>query len=179
MNKDESCQELKDIRFKTMFITGNKESNVKIADSSESQISIMLDKEIKQNRAEPWSKLNKATKIIKIKNYSKNYKNDKNITDDEKDLEKYLIDAMNRKRLTSIKDVTYDKETGVIKSIPSLIFNQSTRKFTLKRNDKRTSTIKHLTPDTKKKKGDYKNKAKKGSVQERTDQERSNERIIL
>lgn len=162
MNKDESCQELKDIRFKTMFITGNKESNVKIADSSESQISIMLDKEIKQNRAEPWSKLNKATKIIKIKNYSKNYKNDKNITDDEKrDLEKYLIDAMNRKRLTSIKDVTYDKETGVIKSIPSLIFNQSTRKFTLKRNDKRTSTIKHLTPDTKKKKETIKTKRKK------------------
>ncbi len=151
MNKDERCQELKDIRFKTMFITGNKGSNDNIADSCESQISIMLDKEIKQNKAEPWSKLNKATKIVKIKNYSKNYKNDKNITDDEKkDLEKYLIDAMNRKRLTSIKDVTYDKETGIIKSIPSLMFNTSTRKFTLKRNDKRTSTIKHLTPDKKK-----------------------------
>tara|TARA_Y100000996_G_C22470599_1_gene621935 strand:+ start:144 stop:650 length:507 start_codon:yes stop_codon:yes gene_type:complete len=162
MNKDESCQELKDIRYKTMFITGNKESNLYITESSESQISIMLDKEIKQNKNEPWSKLNKATKIVKIKNYSQNYKNDKNITDNEKkDLEKYLIEAMNRKRLTSIKDVTYDKESGLIKSIPSLTFNTTTRKFTLKRNDRRTSTIKHLTPDFKKKKDTTRTKRKK------------------
>ena len=75
---------------------------------------------------------------------------------------------MDRKRLTSIKDVTYDKDTGVIKTIPSLTFNPTTRKFTLKRSDKRTSTIKHLTPDNKKKKEskEKKSRRKKEPVKE-------------
>jgi|TARA_B110000261_G_scaffold163099_1_gene208304 hypothetical protein len=170
MNKDETCQELKDIRYKTMFITGNKQTNTNITDTSEADIGIMLDKELKQNKSEPWSKLNKTAKITKIKNYTSDYSIVKDITSDEKkELEKYLINAMDRKRLTSIKDVTYDKETGVIKTIPSLSFNHATRKFTLKRNDKRTSTIKHLTPDSKKKKDSSKDKKvrlKKENVKE-------------
>ena len=159
MNKDETCQELKDIRYKTMFITGNKQNNTSVTDTSEVDIGLMLDKELKQNKAEPWSKLNKTAKINKIKNYTSDYSNVNDITDEEKkELENYLITAMDRKRLTSIKDVTYDKDLGIIKTIPSLTFNPATRKFTLKRNDKRTSTIKHLTPDSKKKKDSSKDK---------------------
>jgi hypothetical protein len=159
MNKDETCQELKDIRYKTMFITGNKQNNTNVTDTSEMDIGIMLDNELKQNKAEPWSKLNKTAKIAKIKNYTSEYTNVKDITNDEKkELENYLIIAMDRKRLTSIKDVTYDKELGIIKTIPSLTFNPTTRKFTLKRNDKRTSTIKYLTIDSKKKKDTSKDK---------------------
>lgn len=67
MNKDETCQELKDIRYKTMFITGNKQTNNSTTDTSEVDIGIMLDKELNQNKAEPWSKLNKTAKIAKIK----------------------------------------------------------------------------------------------------------------
>lgn len=169
MIKDETCQELKDIRYKTMFITGNKETNNSITDTSELDISIMLDKELTQNKAEPWSKLNKTAKIAKIKNYTADYSIVKDITlDEKKELETYLINAMDRKRLTSIKDVTYDKDTGVIKTIPSLTFNPTTRKFTLKRSDKRTSTIKHLTPDNKKKKDskEKKSRRKKEPVKE-------------
>jgi hypothetical protein len=70
MNKDETCQELKDIRYKTMFITGNKQNNTNVTDTSEMDIGIMLDNELKQNKAEPWSKLNKTAKIAKIKNYT-------------------------------------------------------------------------------------------------------------
>jgi hypothetical protein len=153
MIKDEPCQELKDIRYKTMFITGNKQPNGSITDTSEMDISIMLDKELNQNKAEPWSKLNKTAKISKIRKYTADYTSVNDITvEEQKELETYLITAMDRKRLTSIKDVTYDKEAGVIKTIPLLAFNPTTRKFTLKRNEKRTSTIKHLTLDNKKKK---------------------------
>ena len=49
-----------------------------------------------------------------------------NFENEKKELETYLISAMDRKRLTSIKDVTYDKDTGVIKTIPSLTFNPTT-----------------------------------------------------
>lgn len=169
MNKDETCQELKDIRYKTMFITGNKQTNNSISDTSEIDIGIMLDKELNQNKAEPWSKLNKTAKIAKIKIYTADYSIVKDITlEEKKELESYLITAMDRKRLTSIKDVTYDKDAGVIKTIPSLTFNPATRKFTLKRSDKRTSTIKHLTPDSKKKKDskDKKPRRKKETVKE-------------
>ena len=55
--------------------------------------------------------------------------------------------------LLFIFNVQYDKDKGIIKSIPMLQFNTTTRKFTLKRNEKRTSTVKHLTQTTKTKKG--------------------------
>jgi len=82
MNKDETCQELKDIRYKTMFITGNKQNNTSVTDTSEVDIGLMLDKELKQNKSEPWSKLNKTAKINKIKNYTSDYSNVNDITDD-------------------------------------------------------------------------------------------------
>lgn len=169
MIKDETCQELKDIRYKTMFITGNNQTNNSITDTSEIDIGILLDNELNQNKSQPWSKLNKTAKIAKIKNYTADYTLVKDITlYEKKELETYLITAMDRKRLTSIKDVTYDKDAGLIKTIPSLSFNPVTRKFTLKRSDKRTSTIKHLTQDSKKKKDpkDKNPRRKKETVKE-------------
>ena len=59
---------------------------------------------------------------------------------------------MERKKLQRQKDVVYDIETNAIKSITSLIFNKTTNKFTLKRSDKRTSTLKSLAPKKIKKK---------------------------
>ena len=40
----------------------------------------------------------------------------------------------------------YNKDTGKILSIPSLIYNTGAKKFTLKRCDKRQSTLKSLAP---------------------------------
>ena len=51
--------------------------------------------------------------------YNVNVLNDTNI----EELKVYLIDSLDRKRLTSVKDVIYDKEECVIKDIPSLVFN--------------------------------------------------------
>ncbi len=142
------CQELQDIRFKTMFITGNGiADNHAISDiDNEKNISNFLNKELIKNKLEPWSKLNKTAKITKIKEYSNKYCIDNELDSEEKNtLEEYLLNSLDRKRLTNIKDVQYDRENGVIKNIPMLTYNSSTRKFTLKRSDKRTSTIKHLT----------------------------------
>jgi hypothetical protein len=50
-------------------------------------------------------------------------------------------------KLQKAKDVTYDKSTHEIISIPALHFNQLSRNFTLKITDsKRVSTLKSLTP---------------------------------
>ena len=68
----------------------------------------------------------------------------------------YLTAAINRNRLQKVRDVKYNKETGEVESIPHLQFNVTTRKFTLKRNDKRISTLNSLgsgTNNTRKKRG--------------------------
>jgi hypothetical protein len=59
----------------------------------------------------------------------------------------FLKDCLDRKRLSRVKDVIYDKVTGDIKEIPSLHFNKVSNHFTLKNIDKqRTSTLKSLPP---------------------------------
>jgi len=60
------------------------------------------------------------------------------------------------KKLNRVKDVNYDKETGIIKDIPPLCYIKQTQHFTLKNIDKRVSTLKSLAP--KKLQGTHKNK---------------------
>ena len=49
-----------------------------------------------------------------------------------------VSNCLEKKQLNKVRDVLYDKENGVIKSIPQLQFTNSTRKFHLKRCDKQT-----------------------------------------
>ena len=58
----------------------------------------------------------------------------------------FISTSLDRKKLQRTKDVTYDTNTGIIKSIPCLSFNKTSKKFTLKRCDKRPSTLKSLAP---------------------------------
>jgi hypothetical protein len=44
------------------------------------------------------------------------------------------------------KDVTYEKETGILENIPNLQFNNTTRKFSLKKSAQHVSTAKALGP---------------------------------
>jgi hypothetical protein len=63
---------------------------------------------------------------------------------------------LDRKKLQRVKDVTYDVKTGRIKAIPGLTFNKNKHKFTLRRVDKKKSTLKGLAPKRKKDKIDIK-----------------------
>jgi hypothetical protein len=75
-----------------------------------------------------------------------------NLDDNEvKTLKQYLVTCFDNKKLQSMKDLVYDKPTGKIKTIPILLFNSANRTFTLKRNEKRVSTIKSLGLGKKKK----------------------------
>ena len=107
-----------------------------------------LEKEKKSNVGDPWSKLDKTAKIRKITAFAEKYKEDQNMTQHESDtLLVFLKDCLDRKRLTRVKDVIYDKEKGVIQEIPALHFNKGSTHFTLKNTDKqRTSTLKSLPP---------------------------------
>jgi hypothetical protein len=83
----------------------------------------------------------------KIRVFVDDYSTINNLTVKEsKFLLTFLTTSLDQKRLSKSKDVIYDRENGLIKSIPCLLFNQINRKFTLKRCEKRQSTLKSLPP---------------------------------
>ena len=120
-----------------------------------------LDKFLEQekifNSNEPWSKLDKTSKFKKLTTYADEYSSTNNLSKEEKErLISFLKDSLDRKKFQRVKDVIYDKVTGVVKDIPALHYNKPTNHFTLKNIDKtRVSTLKSLPP--KKKSGTAKN----------------------
>ncbi|NDA89409.1 MAG: hypothetical protein EBY20_00625 [Alphaproteobacteria bacterium] len=155
-NTSEECIELKNIKYKTMLLNGTPVKETKSSSDLTNLEKFLEDDKINiQN--EPWSKLDKTIKTKKMMTYAEEYVKKNNLTSDEESaLRAFLRDCLDRKRLQRVKDVEYDKTTGEVKDIPSLIFNKTTSHFTLKNLDKqRVSTLKSLPP--KKAKGTIKN----------------------
>ena len=108
-------------------------------------INNFLENETKMSKSEPWNKLDKTAKIKLLNEYVETIVEKHNLSEtDTADLKKYLIDSLDKKKLQHVKDVQCDKSTGKIQSIPTLVFNTATRKFTFKRCEKRVSTLKSL-----------------------------------
>merc|ERR1711871_1510604 len=82
-----------------------------------------LEKEKQMNTNIPWAKLDKTIKIKKLNSYVDKYISDNKLTaTDNKNMKKYLRDLLDKKMLNRVKDVSYDKEEGVITNIPLLCF---------------------------------------------------------
>lgn len=107
----------------------------------------LLEKEKNKNKSDSWNKIDKTMKIKKISNYADKYGKTNSLSQKQiKGLKVFLIDCLDKNKLNKTKDVVYNKETCTIDNIPALLFNQSTRNFTLKQCEKRISTIKSLAP---------------------------------
>ena len=84
---------------------------------------------------------------MKINSYIETLVIENNLSGEEiSELKEYMLNCLDKKKLQHVKDVVYDKTTGSIKNIPCLVFNKTSRKFTLKRSEKRVSTLKSLGP---------------------------------
>lgn len=152
----DECQELKNIKYKTMLLNGAPLQETKSSNDI-SNLEKFLEEEKINNSNEPWCKLNKTIKTKKLLEYVEVYKKDKNLDENEtKNLITFLKDSLDKKKLCRVKDVIYDKEKGIVKDIPALTYTKSTKHFTLKNMDKRVSTLKSLAP--KKGNGTIKNK---------------------
>jgi hypothetical protein len=157
-NQNEECLELKNIKYKTMLLNGNPIKETK-ASNDMSNLDNFLENEKNNNSNEPWCKLNKTIKTKKLIEYVSIYIKENDMTEGEGELLiAFLKEAMDRKKLQRVKDVIYDKITGIVKEIPALSYTKSTKHFTLKNIDKRLSTIKSLPPVSKKTNGTLKNK---------------------
>ena len=151
---DEECQELKNIKYKNMLLSGNSNTiNKTTVNSKQSNIDMFLDKESKLNKNETWNKLNKTAKITQLNDYVDLITNEHQLSPEEiTNLKEYLIISLDKKKLQHVKDIQHDKVTNKIKLIPCLHFNPVTRKFTIKRQEKRVSTLKSLGAGKPKKK---------------------------
>ena len=143
MSKDKELQELNNIKYKSMILNNNSRNNLSPIETNDtSNINDFLEKEKKHHTGEHWSKLDKTIKMQKIRAFVEKYSIDNNLNQkDTKSLLAFLTTSLDQKKLSKTKDVVYDKSTGLIKSIPCLLFNQTQRKFTLKRVEKRQTTM--------------------------------------
>jgi hypothetical protein len=150
-NKDDYCKELKNIAYKTMLLNG-QEIVPEINNTNNNILSNFLENESCANKKENWSKLDKTQKIKKLITHIDNLQKKYKLSDDETSkCHKYLLKCLERKALSKVKDVIYDKETGFISDIPNLHFDNIERVFILKKDDKHVSTVKCLPSETKSK----------------------------
>ncbi len=135
-------EELKNIKYRNMLLNRNDAINY------DSTVDEILDADAKSIKIVQWSKLDKSTKHNKIVEYSEKYCKENGIvsTDEKQKLTDFLIEAVDKKRIHKMKDIVFDKETQTILNIPSIVYNKSTRHFTLKLTDKHVSTLKNITP---------------------------------
>jgi len=145
-NTINECQELKNIKYKTMLLNGVQIQETKSSNNL-SNLDKFLENEKNNNINEPWCKLNKTIKTKKIQDFIDIYKIENELSEDETNsLTSFLNECLDRKKLQRVKDVIYDKELGVIKQIPALCYIKANKHFTLKNIDKRISTLKSLAP---------------------------------
>tara|TARA_Y100000741_G_scaffold357019_1_gene334370 strand:+ start:117 stop:599 length:483 start_codon:yes stop_codon:yes gene_type:complete len=158
----DECIELKNIKYKTMLVSPEtmevkSKQNIKNIDEIIKRDQAITDKL-------PWNKLNKTIKLNKLDNYIEEYSISNNINIDEREqLTTLLYDSLNKKLLQKAKDIVYDKECGVIKNIPILVFNKTLKKkFTIKNGEKKISPLRSLAPKkrTAKNKSDKRQKGK-------------------
>ena len=146
--KSEECMELKNIKYKTMLLNGNKK-NLNSVINEASNLELLLEEESESNKKESWNKLDKSEKMNKITLYINRLINEHKLSNNESEaLKDYLSQNIDKKNLLKNKDVIYSKETGILECIPNLQFNNSTRKFTLKKQHQQ-SVLKSVGPTRK------------------------------
>tara|TARA_B110000858_G_C17688903_1_gene420318 strand:- start:176 stop:682 length:507 start_codon:yes stop_codon:yes gene_type:complete len=150
--KKEECLELKNIKYQTMLLNNN--TKIYETTPNTSNIERFLEKELEMNINKPWTKLGKGTKLKKINEYILSFSKEKEYTVERTVvLKRYLLNCLERKKLQKTKDVIYCIKTNKILSIPSLSYNDSSRKFTLRKAEKKLpKTTQNKTTKKRKKK---------------------------
>jgi hypothetical protein len=116
-----------------------------VTENSSNSIDDILMREQQQNKTETWTKLNRSAKIQCLHSYAERYgKDNKYSVKEIKQLKTYLTEAVDSKKFSKAKDVSYNRETQEVENIPGLVFNPIHKVFTLRTNT--TNTLKSLTP---------------------------------
>ena len=145
----DECPELKNIKYQTMLL--NSHGEIDSTKRTTENIDDYLQKEKALSKDKPWNKLGKASKLRKISTFVTQYTSEQGLTNKQAIvLHRYLNACLEKKKLQRVKDVVYDSVAGKISSIPGLAMNKTANKFTLRRQDKKRSTLKGLAPKRRK-----------------------------
>jgi hypothetical protein len=111
--------------------------------NSLSMIDSFLESEKATNNTEQWCKLNKSIRLEKLIQFANEYATKNNFSEEEEtSLVQFFRDCLDKKKLGKVKDVVYNKVSGTITDVPLLIFNKTTKAFTLKKVVKNSTTLK-------------------------------------
>jgi len=148
--QEPTTTEKKDDESKIMYKYKNiltQPSFEETSTNSMNKIDEMLETEKKSMNSEPWNKLDKRLKIQKLHAYAEKYGKENSLPVKEvKGLKAFFSTCLTKDKLAKVKDVDYNKVTGIINNIGGLAFNLTTRAFTIRNLDKKVSTLKSLTP---------------------------------
>lgn len=148
--KDNNCKEYQTLKYKTMIATGNTLEHNIDNESNEDQLHSFLENEMKMNKKQGWSKMTKTEKIKRIKSFIVNdLKQRHNLNENECLLAKrYLLNLIDRKRLTKVNELDYDETNQKILDIHIITFNETTRRFALNKDFNNTSKKQRSTSGT-------------------------------
>ena len=150
LTNQEPTSEKKDDESKIMYKYKNiltQPSFEETSTNSMNKIDEMLETEKKSMNSEPWNKLDKRLKIQKLHAYAEKYGKENTLPVKEiKGLKTFFSTCLTKDKLAKVKDVDYNKVTGIINNIGGLAFNLTTRAFTIRNLEKKVSTLKSLTP---------------------------------
>ena len=119
-------------QLKNAFIVRNNTNQHSTVTMEE--MNILLKDEIISNKKDVWVKLNRKSKCGKLKQFANDFAIEKSLLAKQKeDLEKFLLDAIEQKKLLRAKEIDYNKEMGKIISIPSLVYNKTNGSFSFHR----------------------------------------------
>ena len=163
-----SCKEYQALKYKTMITTGTNIEKKIENETNEEQLNKFLENEILINKSQNWNKLSKTEKTNKIKYYVNNKaKDDYKLNEDETlAAKKYILHLLNRNQINKNNEINYDKESGNIENFNVILFNESTRKFTLNKT---------FNPQSKKKRAPLKDDNKKKTSKNVVSKKKENE----
>jgi len=133
--------ELNNLRYKTGCMRKPRQEPLHDASS----VDQILETESASRGAKPWQRLNRTDRVAKLRAFAVAYCDKHELDATERvDLERTLLAGLERRRLTGARDVVYDAQNGVLTAIPCLCHQPQAKRFTLKRPDRRVSTLKSL-----------------------------------
>ena len=140
MSQDKNA-ELNNLRYKTGCLRATSGS----LQHDPHTVDQILENESSSNTGKPWQRLNRTERVAKLRAYAEaRCTADKLSPDESASLISTLLRGLENRRLGGARDVVYDAATGKVVGIPALAHSPCSKRFTLKRSDRRVSTTKSL-----------------------------------
>ena len=112
--KEEECVELKNLKYKTMLLSGVVFKESKSTANDLCNLEKFLEDNKNNTQIEPWSKLDKTLKTKKLLIFAEIYAKDKDLTSEEASLlVAFLKDSLDRKKFQRVKDLDYENKIDI------------------------------------------------------------------